>query len=133
MAGIINGHDLLVYIGSVAITHSTSCTITLNAGSFPITSKDSKHWADFLPGARDWTISANAMVALDATYGIEELWGLYNSRASCTLKFATSVATDRFFSGTAYFSTMPIECPDEGPGTFSVTFQGTGKLKYAKT
>jgi predicted secreted protein len=133
MAGIINGHDLLVYVGAVAVTHSTSCSITLNQGAFPITSKDSKHWTDNMPGARDWTVSTSGMVALDATYNIEELWGLVNSRASCTVKFATSVATDRFFSGTAYISSLAIEAPDEGPTTLTATFAGTGKLKFAKT
>ncbi|MCJ7449658.1 MAG: phage tail protein, partial [Bacteroidales bacterium] len=132
-AGKINGHDLLLYVGGVAISHSTSCSITLNAGTVNVTSKDSDKWADFLPGAREWSVEASGMVALDATYGLDEFYTLMNSQASATVKFATSNSDDRFFSGTGYITSVSADAPDESPSTFTVSFAGTGKLKFAKT
>jgi predicted secreted protein len=131
--GKINGHNLLVYVGGTAITHSTTCSVTLNVGEVNMTSKDSLKWASYLVGARDWSIEASGMVALDATYGIEELLALVQSQASSTVKFATSDSGDRFFSGSAYLTSVSLEAPDESPATFSATFEGTGKLKFAKT
>lgn len=131
--GIINGHDLLVYVTTTAITHSTSCSIRLNSGTVPITTKDSKKWAAFLYGCRDWTIETSGMVALDATIGIEELWGYVNAQTNVTLKFATDDATDRFFSGSALITSVAVDASDEAGTTFTASFQGTGKLKFAKT
>jgi len=132
-AGKINGHDLLVYVGVTAISHSTTCSVSINAGEINVTSKDSLKWASFLPGARDWTIETSGMIALDATYGVEELIALKQSQTPSTVKFATSDSGDRFFSGTALLTALTLDAPDESPATFSATFEGTGKLKFAKT
>ena len=132
-AGKINGHDLLVYVGGTAISHSTTCSVSLSTGEVNTTSKDSLKWASYLPGAREWTVECSGMVALDATYGIEELTALKISQASSTVKFATSSSDDRFFSGSALLTAISIDAPDESPATFSATFEGTGKLKFAKT
>jgi len=132
-AGKINGHNLLVYVGATAISHSTTCSVSLSTGEVNVTSKDSLKWASFLPGAREWTIETSGMVALDATYGVEELIALKQSQATSTVKFATSDSADRFFSGTAILTSLTMDAPDEAPATFSATFEGTGKLKFAKT
>jgi len=132
-AGKINGHNLLVYVGGTAISHSTTCSVSLSTGEVNVTSKDSLKWASFLPGAREWTVECSGMVALDATYGVEELIALKQTQATSTVKFATSDSDDRFFSGTAILTALTMDAPDESPATFSATFEGTGKLKFAKT
>ncbi|MCJ7449659.1 MAG: phage tail protein [Bacteroidales bacterium] len=132
-AGKINGHDLLVYVTTTAIGHSTSCSVTLNSGTVATTSKGSFKWQDILPGCRDWTVETSGMITLDTTIGIEELWGYINGKTKLTLKFATSDAADRFFTGYAYLTSVSAEAPDESPSTFTATFQGTAKLKFAKT
>ena len=132
-AGKINGHNLLVYVGATAISHSTTCSVSLSTGEVNVTSKDSLKWASFLPGAREWTVECSGMVALDATYGVEELIALKQTQATSTVKFATSDSDDRFFSGTAILTALTMDAPDESPATFSATFEGTGKLKFAKT
>jgi predicted secreted protein len=61
------------------------------------------------------------------------LTALKISQASSTVKFATSDSDDRFFSGSALLTALSLDAPDESPATFSATFEGTGKLKFAKT
>ena len=39
--GIINGTDMLVYVDSVAIAHSTSCTLNLTSATRDVSSKTS--------------------------------------------------------------------------------------------
>ena len=131
--GKINGTDFLLYIGGTAITHSTSCSIDLVMATIPSTTKDSAGWDENLAGVRSWSGSADAAVALDATYGIEEIWGAINSQASATVKFATSDVADRFFSGTARITGCSATAGTEDLSPFSVSFVGTGKLKFAVT
>jgi len=131
--GKVNGTDLLVYVGGTAVTHSDSCSISMSMETRAASSKDSGGWREILEGARSWSIGCDAMVALDATYGIEDLWGLINSRTSVTLKFATSDASDRFFTGTGYLTNVDISAGQEDTATFTASFEGTGKLKHSTT
>jgi len=131
--GKINGTDLLVYVATVAVSHSTNCTINITAATVNVSSKDSSKWTDKLESIRDWNGSCDGMVALDATKGIEELWGAMNANASVAIKFATADADDRFFSGTAYITALSVTAPHEGPATYSMSFEGTGKLAFVKT
>ena len=131
--GKINGTDLLVFVGGTAITHSDSCSISFSMGTRPASTKDSGGWRELLEAGREWSVSCDAMVALDATYGIEELWGIINSRTSVTVKFATSDATDRFFSGTAWLTAVDITAGQEDTATFTASFDGTAKLSFAIT
>jgi predicted secreted protein len=136
-AGKINGHDLLVYAyyngAGGALSHSTTCSLTVNTGTVATTSKDSHKWVDKLPGCRDWTMETSGMVALDATWGIEELYGYINSGRKLTLKFATSDGTDKFYTGKAYITSLSCDAPDESPSTWSATFRGTGRLRNSTT
>ena len=131
--GKINGTDWLLYVGGIAITHSTSCSIDLVMATVPATTKDSAGWDENLASVRSWSGSADAAIALDATYGIDELYGLINSQASATVKFATADATDRFFSGTARITGLSANAGQEELASYSVSFVGTGKLKFAVT
>jgi len=131
--GKINGKDMLLYLGGTAISHSETCSLNFTQGEVPVTTKDSANWEEILPGVRSWTMDCNGMVALDATYGLDEFYALMNSQASATLKFATDDAADRFWSGTAYITGVTEEAPNETGVSFSISFKGTGKLKWSKT
>ena len=139
-AGKINGHNLLIYVydgttGAVggAISHSTTCSLTVNTGTVPTTSKDSFKWVDKVVGCRDWTMETSGMVALDATIGIEQLYEHLNSQRKLTLKFMTSDVTDKAWIGRAYITGLTADAPDEAASTWSATFRGTGRLRNSTT
>jgi len=133
--GIINGKDLLLYVDGVAITHSTSCSISASGATIPATTKDSSGWADSLAGTRSWSVSSDQMLALDATLGIEEIFAIFADtvQRTVTAKFATSDATDRFFSGSARITDISVSADNEAAGTFSVSLEGTGALTLSAT
>lgn len=131
--GKINGTDLIVYVGGTAITHSTDCSVSLSMATRPASTKDSEGWAESLEGARNWTMSSDSMVALDAAYGLDDLFTLVRNRTSVTVKFATSDATDKFFSGTAWVTDISVTAGQEDTATYSASFEGTGRLTYSLT
>jgi len=126
--GILNGTDLLVYVGSDAIAHSTSCSLSLSMDTRDATTKDSAGWTDRLEGLRSWEISGEGLVALDAEYGFTDLFALYNGRTSATVKFSTEVSGDKYYSGTAYLTSLEQEAPTEDNTSFSFTFSGSDVL-----
>ena len=126
--GIINGTDLLVYVGGTAITHSTSASISFSMETRDASTKDSDGYREILEGQRSFTIEAEAMTALDATEGFEELFTAWQNRTALTIKFGTSDATDQFYQGTGYCTSLSVDSGVEDSSTFSGSFEMTGTV-----
>ena len=131
--GILDGTDLLMYVDSTAISYSESCTVHMAMATQDVTTKDSNNWTDRKPGIRSFDGSSDGNVALDASYGVDNFMAIYNSRSKVTLKWATNDSGDRFWEGDAYLTDLTITSPKGEPVTFSMSFEGTGKLSFDKT
>ena len=126
--GIINGTDLLVYVGGTAITHSTSASISFSMETRDASTKDSAGYREILEGQRSFTIEAEAMTALDAAEGFEELFAAWVARTALTIKFGTGDATDQFYQGTGYCTSLSMDSGVEDSSTFSASFEMTGTV-----
>jgi predicted secreted protein len=129
-AGKFDGKDLLVYVGGVAITHSESCTLNINQAMISATTKDSGNWEDVLPGNRDWSVDCSGMVALDATYGAVNLTTLITGATSVVLNFRlkSSASTDKYWTGSAYLTSLSLEAARGSTASFTASFKGDGAL-----
>ena len=127
--GIINGTSILVYVGSTALMHSTSGTLTLNMDTRDATTKESGGWKDILEAGRNWTMEAEGLYALDSSNkDWQDLFSSMNARTTVSLEFKTSDAADTYYSGTAYITSISQEAPTEDNVSYSVSFEGTGTL-----
>lgn len=133
--GKINGTSLLLYVGNVAVSYSTSCSISITGpGTIDVTNKDSTGWLEKLKAkGYGWTASAEAFATFDGTLSIEEIFELFRSNQTVTLKMGTSDATDAFFGGSAVATSFTMDAPHEDASTFSVDFEGLGELTFAAT
>lgn len=126
--GIINGTDLLVYVGGTAITHSTSASISFSMETRDASTKDSAGYREILEGQRSFTIEAEAMTALDAAEGFEELFAAWVARTALTIKFGTADSDDQFYQGTGYCTSLSMDSGVEDSSTFSASFEMTGTV-----
>ncbi len=126
--GIINGTDLLVYVGGTAITHSTSASISFSMETRDASTKDSDGYREILEGQRSFTIEAEAMTALDAAEGFEDLFAAWVARDILTIKFATIDSADQFYQGQGYCTSLSMDSGVEDSSTFSATFEMTGTV-----
>ena len=124
----INGTDLLVYVGSVPIAHSTSCTLNIVQDLPDATTKDSGGWADHINGLKSWSIDADALVDYSGSYGTEELFDNLSDGDNLTVKFSTEASGDSYWSGTVSVASLPITADMESPVSYSVSFTGKGAL-----
>lgn len=136
-AGIINGTDLLVYTSSdggttyTAITHASSASISFNMDVREASTKDSEGYKESLEGQRSFTVEAEAMTALDAANGFEDIYDLWVARTKIKIKFGTGEAGDRVYTGDAYITSVSVDSGVEDSSSFSVSFEGTGALTTA--
>ena len=126
--GILNGTALLMYVGGVAVSHSTNFTLNLNHSVRDATTKDSFGWRDVLEGLRDWTMDGEAMMAFDATLSFSDLFAYYTGRTKITVLFSTEVSGDDYYTGSAYIGSMSKTAGVEESVTFSFSLEGTGAL-----
>lgn len=127
--GKINTTLLAVYAGGTKISHAQGGALTLEHSVRDVTTKDSGGWAENLEGLRSWNISANGLMAFDATEGTDELDDYLTGRSQVTVMFSTEVTGDTRYTGTAYMTNLSLDSPgQEETATFSCEFIGTGVL-----
>lgn len=132
--GILNGTLLGIYVGGTLVSHSTSNSISVSHSPRSATSKDSGGWSDNLEGLREWSGEGEAYLALNASYGINDLVSIMKARTKVTIRFSTEVSGDQYFEGQAYLDSINADSSPEESATFSYSFTGTGALNYkAKT
>jgi len=129
--GKINGTDLLVYVGGVAIGCCTSHSIQMTTATIDVTTKDSAGWSEIILGVRNWSISGDGLVEYNATYGFNDLVTAWKNRTLVTLTFKTANESDKVFTGSAYITDLTEDAAMEDATSFSFTFEGTGILSYA--
>lgn len=126
--GIINGTDLVAFVGGTQILHSTSFDLNRTQGTRDATTKDSSGWRDLLEATREWSLSGDALFAFDAAYGYDELFELMDTRVSVVVKFSTEVAGDSYYQGSAIITDLSLTASTEENSSFTFTFEGTGVL-----
>jgi TP901-1 family phage major tail protein len=132
--GIINGSTFLVYVEDVAIAHATSHSLSVTMATRNATTKDNAGWSIKLAGVREWSVTGEGLIALDATYGVSELFTVMTNRTVCTVKFSTEVSGDEFWGGEAVLTSLQLDAPMEDNGTYSFTFEGASLLtQYSQT
>ena len=129
--GIINGTDLLVFIGGTAITHSTSASISFSMETRDASTKDSAGYREILEGQRSYSIECEGMTALDAANGFEELFAAWVARTVLTVKFGPADVADQFYQGTGYLTSLSMDSGVEDSSTFSASFEMTGTVTTA--
>jgi len=127
---LINGTNLVIKVGGVAILKATTASLELSVDMPDATTKDSAGWAEFFAGVRSFTLSTDGLIdyATAAAVETDELVAMLIARSTVAVTFGTSTAGDMLLSGNAYVSSISQTADMESPSGFSVTFQGTGAL-----
>lgn len=126
--GILNGTDVLVYIGANPLMHATDCSFQLSHGLRDASTKLSAGWKTSLSGQRSWTMGSNGFVALDANYNLAYLTNLIVNRTLVTLNFKTANSGDYYYQGTGWLTSVQATAPNNANTTYSASFEGSGPL-----
>ena len=127
------------------IAYSTQASLSISTDLRDITNKDSDGWAEKLGGKKAFDITTDALLDLDSTYGIKELWDTYRDRSEITLRFSTrrnnylpdgandiSDATVWLNQNISSFVLPSVTSPDGSSTTQGLTTLG-GAVSYTKS
>lgn len=140
-AGIFNGTNLNVYLVATVeeeevlypLAHATSCEISFTHSAREATTKDSGGDTQRLPGKRDWSLSTEALFALDYDTpddrtGITELYAALKAGTKLLVKFTSNILGDYEFNGYCYLSDISVNAGLEENVSYSASFSGTGAI-----
>ena len=132
--GILNGTDLLIYVGGTKIYHATSHAMSISMNTRDATTKDSAGWRDLLEAALEWSMNGDGLVAFVATYGFDDLFDVIIARTAVVVKLSTEETGDTYYQGSAYLTALDNDNPAEDNSSMTFAFEGTGVLtKYTGT
>lgn len=126
--GILNGTLAKIQVGGVTIAHLTSNSLTFDMSTREASTKDSNGWKESLSGQKSFSGSAEGFFAEDATYGYEDLYGVFVARTLVTVTWTTDIVGDMQYEGSCYITSLERTDGLEESSTFSVSFEGTGAV-----
>lgn len=129
----LNGTSIGIYYGTQILGAATSHTLSIQSETADVTTKDSAGWREILPTLKSWSISVEALMTYDETYGATELRAALTARTQLNFKFQTGASGDDNYYGNGYITSFEINAPMEDAVTYSATFEGTGAIAVATT
>lgn len=136
---IINGSDLMVFMGGKSIAYATSHSLSISAETNDVTSKDSGNgdWSAASIKKLSWECSTENLYSKEA---YSQLYAAMIAKNAVTLvidlKEGETLPSDGWtpatggtgYTGSAIITSLEMSAPDGDNATFSATFTGTGAL-----
>jgi predicted secreted protein len=127
---VLNGSDILIYDADTnfPLMCQTNVTITMNDAMIDATCKQDGGYSVSLPGLRDFSFTADALVNFDegvADLGITTLFAAYNARTPINILISNPVIPQGYYVGLTYIDSIEVNAPMEDVVTYTVSFTGT--------
>lgn len=132
---IMNATDVLIQFSTDGTTFDevgrmTNASLSVSMETRDTSTKDSAGWRELLEGQKSWSLSGDGLVvySLTGADGFADLFGYLNGRTNLYVKFGSTSAGEKFYSGRGFITSLDQEAGVEDNVTFSFSFEGTGAL-----
>tara|TARA_R100000426_G_scaffold70396_1_gene48937 strand:+ start:132 stop:560 length:429 start_codon:yes stop_codon:yes gene_type:complete len=135
---IFNGTDLVLKVQAVngaadefKLMHSTSVSLSVNADTIDVSTKDSQGFRDLIGGQKSFSLSADGLMDFASTNSStdpDELFTNMMNRTSVTFTFALDVQSGYKYTGSGFITSLEISGGMEDAPTYSVSIEGTGEI-----
>lgn len=132
---IMNATDVLIQFSTDGTTYDevgrmTNASLSVSMETRDTSTKDSAGWRELLEGQKSWSLSGDGLVvySLTGADGFADLFGYLNGRTNLYVKFGSTSAGEKFYSGRGFITSLDQEAGVEDNVTFSFSFEGTGAL-----
>lgn len=145
---IIEGGDLMVFVGGKSIAFSTNHTLSLTAETSDTSHKDVKgSWKTSTVKMFSWEVTSENLYADEgAGYTYDDLFGMMVAKTEVVITFGNNTGTltqesgsaeggwandasKNYYCGKALITSLEVNAQNGDNATFTVTFTGQGELK----
>lgn len=134
MTQAIAGYQGKVYISSDGgttynpIGEIRDATLTINSSEIDATSFDSGGWSEFIPGLKDWEVSAEGLYVV-ANAGQSALYNALVNGSTVKIRLLPKTGTGNTgYEGNAIITSWEINNTTDDAVSISASFRGTGAL-----
>ena len=142
----VQGLNILVYIqdgeNKKILGGQKNCTLSMEADTIDVSNKNDFGWASFIPGAKSWTISCDGQF-LSEDEGQDALMKAFLDSEEVEIEMSKAVLADETnyveakeatiaYTGKAVITSLELEAAFDDVFSYSVEFQGKGKLTDTK-
>ena len=140
----VQGLNILVYIqdgeNKKILGGQKNCTLSMEADTIDVSNKNDFGWASFIPGAKSWTISCDGQFLAEDD-GQDALMAAFLDSEEVTIEMSNAVLASEgveakeatiYYSGKAVITSLELEAAFDDVFSYSVEFQGKGKLTDTK-
>jgi predicted secreted protein len=124
----INASILAITFAGTKITHQLNAELKASMTMRESLTKDNDGYKAKFPGARDWELSGESEVALDAAKGFEELYDAFIDGSAVAVEFITSLTGDTGWSGNALLTELSMTAGVEDNVKMTYTLRGSGAV-----
>jgi predicted secreted protein len=122
---LVNGTNVVLYEGDVALGHSKSATMSLQMDMAEFTNKDSQGWKEVLAGKRSATFSADGLIDYSDQVNFNDFADRIITRSEVQWVFQTA---GMFYYGLGYITDVEQISETETVSTYSVNFRISGRI-----
>lgn len=131
---VVRGVDVIIEVEdssgqTVPIGYQRGGSLSRQADTLDLTSKDNFGWSDSDYGVRSWSIDCDG-VFVENNEGLDLLTQAFNDRACVRVQIKYPSGTT--MGGTAIITSFPIDVPYDDVATYSLSLQGRGELEMTK-
>lgn len=124
----VRGLDILVYHGDTVLGSQKNCTLSMESESIDVSNKNSFGWADFIAGAKSWSIECEGQFVSSEQ---EALMTAFVESEFVQIEMK-SAEEDIYFAGEAMIESIELEASFDDVATYSIAFVGKGALQVKK-
>jgi predicted secreted protein len=141
---IFNGTDLILKVSETSegteykLLHSQNVSLSVNADTIDVSTKDSSGWRDLIGGQKSFSLSADGLYDYSPTAGTttdpSDLVTQMLNRTEVTFTFTyggSLSAGDTYYTGSGLVTSFEVSGGVEDAPTYSVSIEGTGALTQA--
>jgi predicted secreted protein len=122
---LVNGTNVVLYEGDVALGHSKSATMSLQMDMAEFTNKDSQGWKEVLAGKRSASFTADGLIDYSDAMNYNQFVDRIITRAQVQWVFQTA---GMFYYGLGYIQNVEQVSQMENVSTYSVDFKISGHI-----
>ena len=119
---MINGNDIIVYVGSDAIAATKSNEMQSQCEVVEVASPTSGQWREYIPGRKDWQVNAQCLVS-----SASNIQQMLQVGSVVTIAFKDRSA-NTLLSGSAIMTQADYQAIRGNKATGTFQFVGTGAL-----
>lgn len=133
---VINGTDMYVFVGGVAIAHSTSHTLTITRQNRGISTKDSGEYETRAKGRLSISASCSALMVYGSFETIAEaqITGTAVTVAfgKKTVPAGALYTSETYATGSFYITSVEMNASDGENATYTVNFECNGTFTFTE-